>query len=78
MINVAFHAVAALLNAQFYGDRFPFSDMQTASGVITVFKNAFTGGTTALTAEFSERFKQFYSSYPNLWCNGSQEANIQV
>ena len=78
MRNVAFHAVAALLNAQFYGERFPFSDMQTASGVITVFKNAFTGGTSALTAQFSDRFKSFYSSYPNLWCNGSQESNVQV
>ena len=78
MRNVAFHAVAALLNAQFYGDRFPFSDMQTANGVITVFKNAFTSGTSALTAEFSDRFKAFYSSYPNLWCNGSVESPIQV
>lgn len=78
MRNVAFHAVAALLNAQFYGDRFPFSDMQTASGVITVFRNAFTSGTTALSTQFSERFKAFYSSYPNLWCNGSQESPIQV
>ena len=78
MINVAFHAVAALLNAQFYGDRFPFSDMQTASGVITVFRNAFTIGTAALTTQFSDRFKSFYSSNPNLWCNGSQESNVQV
>ncbi|MFX9665208.1 hypothetical protein ABTO78_21350, partial [Acinetobacter baumannii] len=68
MRNVAFHAVAALLNAQFYGDRFPFSDMQTATGVITVFRNAFTSGTAALTTQFSDRFKSFYSSYPNLWC----------
>lgn len=78
MRNVAFHAVAALLNAQFYGDRFPFSDMQTATGVITVFRNAFTSGTAALTTQFSDRFKSFYSSYPNLWCNGSQESPIQV
>lgn len=78
MRNVAFHAVAALLNAQFYGDRFPFADMQTASGVISVFKTAFINGTGSLTTEFSDRFKAFYSSYPNLWCNGSQESPIQV
>lgn len=76
MQNVAFHAVAALLNAQFYGSRYPVTGMQTPTAVITAFQNAFNKPTTsekvaALTAFMTT--VDIYSTTSNLWCNGSPE-----
>lgn len=61
---ILFHAVAALLNATFYGARYP-SPYQTPGAVITAFQNAYISPDPcrALTA-----FKQQVDVYDNLWC----------
>ena len=76
MQTVAFHAVAALLNAQFYGSRYPVTGMQTPAAVIAAFQNAFNKPTTtekitALTAFLTT--VDIYASTSDLWCNGKQE-----
>jgi hypothetical protein len=77
MQNVAFHAVAALLNAQFYGSRYPVTGLQSPTSVITAFQNAFnTAGTitdkiNALTAFMTK--VNIYATTTDLWCNGAAE-----
>lgn len=66
MQEVGLHAVAALLNAQFYGSRYPVINMQSASAVISAFQTAFAGGVSAL-----ETFKNTVDVYDSgVWCNG--------
>jgi hypothetical protein len=68
---VAMHAVAALLNAAYYGNRYPVIGMQTPGGVISAFQTAFNGGCSAL-----ETFKNtvdIYGKTADLWCSGSPE-----
>ncbi|MBK6471501.1 MAG: hypothetical protein IPF94_12455 [Betaproteobacteria bacterium] len=71
---VAFHAVAALLNAQYYGARYPVTGMQTAAGVISAFQTDFAGGKTALQDGFKAKV-DIYATWPDLWCSGSPENN---
>ena len=70
--NTGMHAVAALLNAQYYGSRFPVLGMQSAVQVIAAFKTACQSGKAGLAA-FVTRV-DIYSSTSNLWCNGKPEA----
>jgi hypothetical protein len=69
--TIAMHAVAALLNAEFFGNRYPVLGLQTAAGVISAFQSAFLSidKCTALTA-----FKNRVDIYDPLstWCFGSQ------
>ncbi len=76
MRTVAFHAVAALLNAQFYGSRYPVLGMQTPTAVISAFQSAFNKVTLSDKIAALNAFLQkvdIYSTYPDLWCNGKQE-----
>ncbi len=68
--NTGMHAAAALLNAQFYGSRYPVAGLQTAAQVIAAFRAACLGGT--LTAFVSR--VDIYESTADLWCNGSPES----
>lgn len=68
--NTGMHAVAALLNAQFYGSRYPVAGLQTAADVITAFKAACLDKHSL--AAFVNRV-DIYSSTRDLWCNGSPE-----
>jgi hypothetical protein len=69
--NVAMHAVAALLNAEFYGTRYPAGFANGAS-VITAFQNAFNG-----PGDKSSNLKNFvakvdvYTSQ-STWCFGEK------
>lgn len=69
--EVGMHAVAALLNAQYYGLRYPVLGLQTASAVISAFKLAFSGGKDGLKAFVSR--VDIYGKTADLWCNGSPE-----
>lgn len=73
MPAVAFHAVAALLNAAYYGNRYPVLGMQSPGGVIAAFQTAFgvNGDCNSLIA-FKDRV-DIYGKTPDLWCNGSRE-----
>lgn len=73
MPAVAFHAVAALLNAAYYGNRYPVVGMQSPAGVIAAFQTAFgvSGDCNSLIA-FKDRV-DIYDRTPDLWCNGSPE-----
>ncbi len=64
--NTGMHAVAALLNAQYYGSRYPVPGMQTAAQVISAFKTACLGGATGLKA-FVETVDVYKAG---VWCNG--------
>ena len=67
--NTGMHAVAALLNAQYYGARYPVSGMQTAAAVKTAFQLAVTNGTFT---DFVSKV-DIYASTANLWCSGKEE-----
>ena len=60
------HAIAALLNAAFYGARYPVLGMQTPTGVISAFQSAFDGKKQGISA-FVNRV-DIYST--GVWCNG--------
>lgn len=64
--NVGMHAVAALLNAQFYGNRYP-APYKTAAAVISAFKTAFDGGQLSLKAFVAE--VDVYRT--GVWCTGT-------
>jgi hypothetical protein len=68
--NTGMHAVAALLNAQFYGARYPVLGMQTASAVISAFRTACVDKNSL--AAFVNRV-DIYGRTADLWCNGSPE-----
>jgi hypothetical protein len=68
--NTGMHAVAALLNAQFYGARYPVLGMQTASAVIAAFRAACIDK-NSLAAFVSK--VDIYGKTADLWCNGSEE-----
>ena len=68
--NTGMHAVAALLNAQFYGARYPVLGMQTASAVIAAFQAACIDK-NSLAAFVSK--VDIYGKTADLWCNGSEE-----
>lgn len=66
MKTCAFHAVAALLNAQYYGNRYPVIGMQSPEAVIAAFQTAFSGGVGALESFISK--VDVYTS--GVWCEG--------
>ncbi|MDP1647145.1 MAG: hypothetical protein Q8M01_02950 [Rubrivivax sp.] len=70
LVNVGMHAVAALLNAQFYGDRYP-APYKTASTVITAFRTAFS------SLDPVNALKGFVSAVDvyvaGVWCNGEEK-----
>jgi hypothetical protein len=73
--STAMQAVAALLNAQYYGSRYPVPGLQTPSAVIAAFQAACSGlDPKSLLAAFVTRV-DIYGSTSNLWCNGAIEAN---
>lgn len=69
--NTGMHAVAALLNAQYYGSRYPVPGMQTAAQVIAAFQTAFSGGSGALSA-FVDKV-DIYGKTSDLWCSGDDK-----
>jgi len=74
MSNVSMHAVAALLNAAFYGTRYPlYNTLGGPTGVISHFQNAFASPDkcSALKAFVSQ--VDIYEKWPNLWCAGDPE-----
>lgn len=78
--NTGMHAVAALLNAQYYGARYPVLGLQSAAAVIAAFQAAFDKATMTTSANGKKAaFKEFvdkvdiYSRTTDLWCNGSPE-----
>lgn len=76
--NVAMHAVAALLNASFYGARFPVIGLQTPAAVISAFQTAFgaeTGRATRLK-DFVARVDVYNSA--NTWCVGSDHGGLTL
>jgi hypothetical protein len=71
--NVAMHAVAALFNATFYGNRYPVPGLQTPGAVVSAFQTAFGQPDTQRAARlraFVVRVDVYQSS--NTWCNGSE------
>jgi len=70
--NTGMQAVAALLNAQYYGSRYPVVGLQSAAAVIGAFQQACDIGTKAAFVAFVSRV-DIYSSTSNLWCSGSPE-----
>lgn len=79
--NTGMHAVAALLNAQYYGARYPVLGMQSAAAVIAAFQAAFDTATMTTSAQGKKAaFVDFvqkvdiYSRTTDLWCNGSPES----
>lgn len=63
--STAMHAIAALLNAAYYGSRYPVSGMQTPSAVIASFQLAFDNNTLG-------QFVSLVDVYKNgVWCNGT-------
>lgn len=76
--NTAMHAVAALLNAAYYGNRFPVVGMTTPAAVITAFKNAFSAGTNSAKRQALSDFVtkvDVYSSKPT-WCQGKSHGGV--
>jgi hypothetical protein len=79
--NTGMHAVAALLNAQYYGERYPVLGMQSAAAVIAAFQAACdkatmttsANGKKAAFAEFVQKV-DIYSRTTDLWCSGSRES----
>ncbi|MHB8494568.1 MAG: hypothetical protein ACYC9Z_04410 [Casimicrobiaceae bacterium] len=71
--NTGMQAVAALLNAQYYGSRYPVLGLQTATAVIAAFQNACLAlNPKQALAAFVSRV-DIYDSTADLWCNGSPE-----
>ena len=77
--NTAMHAVAALLNAAYYGARYPVPGMQTPAAVITAFKAAFLNpvGNTAKKAALASFVTKVdvYSAKPT-WCQGTSHGGV--
>jgi hypothetical protein len=73
--NTAMHAVAALLNAAYFGTRYPVPGLQTPAAVIAAFQAAFNtvGGGNARKqafADFVTRVDVYTSK--STWCQGTK------
>lgn len=68
--NVAMHAVAALLNAAFYGTRYPVPGLQTPGAVIAAFQTAVDANTPQALKDFVARVDIYTSA--RTWCDGTQ------
>jgi hypothetical protein len=66
MKTCAFHAVAALLNAHYFGNRYPVIGLQSPQAVIAEFQGAFSGGVGALES-FTAKVDVYQSG---VWCEG--------
>lgn len=64
-VSTAMHAIAALLNAAYYGARYPVIGMQTPAAVKTAFQNAFDNGTLVGFVAQVDVYKA------GVWCNGT-------
>lgn len=71
--NVAMHAVAALLNAQYYGARFPVIGLQNPLAVISAFQAAVAANTKQALKDFVARVDVYGSS--QTWCAGKQHSS---
>lgn len=70
--NIAKHAVAALLNAEFYGNRYP-TGLHSGSAVIAAFQSAFSipgSGKCAALKAFVARVDVYTSA--STWCFGKE------
>lgn len=69
-------AVAAVLNAAYFGARYPVEGYQNPLAVIAAFKACFAPpdkeGKKALIVEFVKKV-DIYKTTSNLWCNGKEE-----
>lgn len=74
--NTAMHAVAALLNAAYYGSRYPVPGLQTPAAVIAAFQAAFNdiSDPKAALAAFVSRVDVY--SPRNTWCQGKDHGGI--
>jgi hypothetical protein len=63
--STAMHAIAALLNAAYYGGRYPVLGLQTAAAVKTAFQLAYDNGTLT---DFVTRVDVYKTG---VWCNGA-------
>lgn len=68
--NTAMHAIAALLNAAYYGTRYPVGGLQTPASVIAAFQTACSSMSPKDTLSAFVAKVDVYSS-SNTWCNGS-------
>ena len=66
--STAMHAIAALLNAAFYGSRYPVLGLQTPAAVKTAFQLAFDNGTFAAFVAQVDVYKT------GVWCNGADHS----
>lgn len=74
MKNVSMHAVAALLNASFYGTRYPlYTTLGGPTGIITHFQNAFASPDRCNALKAFVTQVDIYGKWPNLWCAGNPE-----
>jgi len=76
LYTCAFHAVAALLNAAFYGSRYPVPGMDTPASVISAFQAALNTSIITKSKNALVQFKDtvdIYDKTPNLWCWGAPE-----
>lgn len=79
--NTAMHAVAALLNAIYYGTRYPVPGLQTAADVKAAFLAAFNTSTVGNPNAKKQAFAAFvtrvdvYTSKPT-WCQGKSHGGV--
>lgn len=71
--NTGMQAVAALLNAQYYGSRYPVMNMHTAAAVIAAFQTAFRSIDPVSALRNFVTTVDIYGKVNNLWCNGTPE-----
>jgi hypothetical protein len=68
--STAMHAIAALLNAAYYGTRYPVSGMQTAAQVKASFQLAFDNNALAAFVTLVDVYKN------GVWCNGADHGGV--
>ena len=69
--NVPMHAVAALLNAEFYGNRYPVIGLQTGLAVIAAFQDAFNSPDRCSALKAFVTKVNVYTSQ-STWCFGDK------
>ena len=75
--NTAMHAVAALLNAAYYGTRYPVPGMQTPAAVVAAFKDCFNAPAQTRAKRFVDFVKKVDVYDPkNTWCQGKDHGGI--
>lgn len=66
--STAMHAIAALLNAAYYGTRYPVTGMQTPAAVIAAFQAAFDSLASNALSTFVSTVDVYKAG---VWCNGN-------